>query len=64
MTMNSGKQSVKQPKSQHIGCEVKSCSYNTMNNGCSLQAIQVAPRSGCNTGQPLDESACASYEAR
>lgn len=49
---------------QHIRCNVESCVYNTRTNGCSLQSIQVSPCPGGASGDPKDESMCASYEVK
>jgi hypothetical protein len=49
---------------QNIGCRVTSCSYNEDGCHCSLDAIEVAPCSGCHSGKKEDESNCASYKAK
>ncbi len=49
---------------QHIHCSVASCQYNEHNTECALDAIQVAPCPQGSTGQPEDESLCASYHAK
>ena len=49
---------------QAIHCDVKSCRHNTSNNYCALQAISVAACQNGSTGNPQDESMCASYEVQ
>lgn len=47
---------------QAIHCNVKSCRHNSGTNYCALQSISVAACNQGNTGNPMDESMCASYE--
>lgn len=49
---------------QHIGCRVSSCKHNCDARECELERIEVAPRCGCNTGDPAEESMCASYQCK
>ena len=50
---------------QNIRCRVESCAYNCEDGKfCSLQAIQVEPCQNCATGNPEDESMCASYRRK
>jgi hypothetical protein len=45
-----------------IRCRVKSCEYHCNEKDyCSLNAIQVEPRSGGLDGSPAGESMCGSY---
>ena len=45
-----------------IRCRVSSCAYHCGGKDyCSLQAIQVEPCDGCDTGRKADESMCGSY---
>ena len=47
---------------EHIRCHVSSCAYHCGEDQyCSLQAIQVEPCPGCQSGRPADESMCGSY---
>lgn len=56
---------------QKIACDVRSCIHNQcmecsegMTEGvCALAEIRVAPKCGCNS-KGVDESLCATYEAR
>jgi hypothetical protein len=49
---------------QNIICTVSSCKYHDSNDYCTLQEIQVGPCQNVQTGNPEDESMCASYEPR
>lgn len=49
---------------QHIGCRVASCKFNENNQACSLHVIMVEPGPGGHTGNPKDESLCASYQTK
>ena len=50
-------------KNQKIKCNVGSCSYNnTEKEECELKEIKVCACTNCNTGNPEDESMCASYK--
>ena len=50
---------------ERIRCRVRSCAFNCEGEGfCSLQAIQVEPCQGCDSGRPQDESMCASYKKK
>ena len=52
-------------KNQKINCNVCSCEYNnTREELCELKEIKVAPCKNCNTGNPEDESMCASYKCK
>ena len=45
-----------------IRCRVDSCAYHCGEKDyCSLQAIQVEPCPGYESGKPSDESMCGSY---
>jgi len=48
---------------QSIRCQVGSCKFHEKGGACSLHAITVAPVIDGNTGNPADESMCASYKA-
>ncbi|NLG36637.1 MAG: DUF1540 domain-containing protein [Clostridiales bacterium] len=49
---------------QHILCNVSSCVYNEAGRECSLDSILVSPCPGGASGDPKDESMCASYSVR
>ncbi len=52
-------------KNQKINCNVGSCEYNnTKEKKCELKEINVAPCKNCNSGNPEDESMCASYKCK
>ena len=46
---------------QTILCSVGSCKYNTKDNLCSLESIQVSAAAKSDSGAPYDETLCASY---
>ncbi len=50
--------------SQTIGCHVTSCRHNSKGCDCSLSHVDIEPMCGCHTGEPCDESLCASYRQR
>ena len=50
---------------ERIRCRVESCAFHCQDaECCSLQAIQVEPCQGCDSGSPADESMCASYKRK
>lgn len=50
-------------KNQKIRCDVSSCTFNNHEKElCELNEIKVCACPGCNTGNPEDESMCASYK--
>lgn len=50
---------------QRINCTVESCKYNNCDyNLCELKQIEVKACSNCSTGNPEDESMCASYSCK
>lgn len=50
------------PENQTIKCSVESCTHHAQGM-CKLNAIDVAPRCGCHSGD-CDESECRSYKTR
>lgn len=50
-------------KNQVIHCDVASCQHHSSEGMCRLEAIKVAPRTGCHSGK-CDESECASYHSK
>jgi len=48
---------------QAIKCSVESCKYYHQ-NACTLKQIQVSACMNANSGNPEDESMCASYERK
>lgn len=50
---------------QTISCSVKTCCHNGSGNSCELSRIEVKPcKNHPCTGDPEDESLCASYKTK
>jgi hypothetical protein len=49
---------------QAIHCNVQSCRHHGSGDYCALSAISVAACQDGSTGNPADESMCASYEVQ
>jgi hypothetical protein len=48
---------------QTIRCYVESCEFNE-SEYCTLKEIEVSPSMNIDSGDPEDESLCASYRPR
>lgn len=49
---------------QEIKCRVTSCMHNQAGEDCALTSIDVEPGMNVSSGDPTDESMCASYDSK